>query len=164
MADTRLVWREGVYAGLVGGCVLGVLEIVASAASGPLVPVRMAASVFLGRSGLEGRTAGHLFVGVVVHLALSLLFGLWYGALTLRFSPKSRRSFGFQAGLGLLYGVLVWAVNFQLLARLFFPWFLRVPQFQQALLHAVGFGLPLALAYELAQRRVEAPAGEPRRA
>lgn len=157
MADKRLVWRESLYAGLAAGIVFGVVQLISFALVDPLEPVRLAASVFLGQDALANRTAGPLLVGLVVHLALSSLFGLWYGALGLRLSPASRRSWGFQAGLGVLYGLAVWAVNVQLIARALYPWFLDVPQFAQALLHAFAFGLPLALAYEVAERRVETP-------
>lgn len=164
MADTRQGWLEGVYAGFVAGLAFGAVELLASALPGPLLPFRMAASVALGRDALGGPAAGPLVVGLITHLALSSLFGLAFAALNLRLSAESRRSFGFQSGLGLLFGLALWLVNFQAIGRTFYPWFLEVPQFQQALMHGACFGLPLALAYAAITRRVEQPGSQPQRA
>jgi hypothetical protein len=33
------------------------------------------------------------------------------------------------AGLGLLLGAMIWLVNFQIIARILYPWLLMTPQF-----------------------------------
>ena len=90
-----------------------------------------------------------------VHLALSALLGLIYGLVNARLSPETETRWARQAGLGLLFGALVWLVNFQVVARLLYPWFLTTPQSVQLLLHALFFGLPLGLMYAAAERRVQ---------
>ena len=56
--------------------------------------------------------------------------------------------------MGLLFGVLLWFVNFQIIARMVYPWVLQAPQFLQMAMHAAFFGFPLALMYARAERQV----------
>ena len=58
-------------------------------------------------------------IGVVVHVVLSALFGLIFAALLL---PLRRRSAGWLAWAGLLFGGAVYLVDFQFFARSV-PWF-----------------------------------------
>jgi hypothetical protein len=57
----------------------------------------------------------------------------------------------------------VWFVNFQIIARVLYPWFLGAPQFLQAVMHGLFFGLPLALIYAASERRGDAHAPAARR-
>lgn len=162
---TGRVLGQGVLYGFVAGLVFGVVEIIGSAAMGnpALMPVRMFASVLLGREAFsEVVWLGWVVaVGLVVHFALSALLGLIYGAIESRMSVEGRTSWGRQSAVGLLFGAAVWLVNFQIIARLFYPWFLEVPQFMQLAMHAVTFGLPLGLMFAAAehyQRRTKRPA------
>ena len=150
--------KEGIEFGLIAGVIFGLVEILVSAMMGnpPLQPIRMFASVVLGETALQSTELGSVVViGAVVHLALSALFGLIYGAINGALSRETETSWGRQAGIGLVFGVLLWFVNFQLIARAIYPWFLDTPQALQAALHAVFFGLPLALMYAAAERRVQ---------
>lgn len=149
--------REGVELGIVAGIVFGAMEIIASAAMAQpaLAPLRMFASVVLGEQALsEVPLATAAVVGVITHLVLSGLFGLVYGFITSQLSAQTQTSWGRQAAEGMLFGLAVWFVNFQIIARLFYPWFLEAPQFLQALMHAIFYGLPLALMYAAVERRV----------
>ena len=56
-------------------------------------------------------TAG---IGMVVHTVLSVLFGLLFAAAL---APLRRRSAGWFAWAGLLFGGVVYVVDFQILAR-----------------------------------------------
>lgn len=164
--DTGQALSLGAGFGLVAGFIFAVVEIIASVAMGgpALMPVRMFASVVLGQGALTGALSlgWVIVVGLVVHFALSALFGLIYGALESRMGVEGRTSWGRQSALGLLFGAAVWLVNFQIIARLIYPWFLAAPQFLQLMLHAVAFGLPLGLmfaAFERQRRRAELSAG-----
>lgn len=156
----RGAW-EGALFGLVAGIILGVAEVIAAAAMGvkALQPIRMFASVVLGQEALTTTSlAGALVAGIVVHLVLSTLFGALYGMVNATFSKETETSYARQAGLGLLFGAGLWIVNFQIIARIAYPWFLdETSQGLQVVLHAVAFGLPLALMYTLAERRVQMP-------
>lgn len=148
--------RQGIAYGLIAGLVFGMVELIASAAMGGpvLMPVRMFSSVLLGQEAFsEVVWLGWVVaVGLGVHFALSALLGLLYGALQSRMSVEGRTSWGRQSAVGLLFGAAIWLVNFQIIARLFYPWFLEAPQFLQLTLHAVAFGWPLGLMFAAAER------------
>lgn len=149
--------KEGIAFGLLAGVVFALVEIVVSAAMGnpPLMPVRMFASIVLGQSAMMGSLGTAIVVGVVLHLILSAAYGLAYGLFNARLPSRTETSWGHQFGIGLAFGALLWLVNFHIFAPLFFPWFLGAPQLLQLILHAVFFGLPLALMYAGAERRVQ---------
>jgi len=147
---------EGAGLGLIAGVILAVAEMIVSAIMGSsaVLPLRLFGSVLLGRSALTDISAGTaILVGVVVHLALSAAFGALYGLLSTRVSDRTRTSSGREAGLGMLYGAALWLINFQIIARLFYPWMLLTPQFTQLVLHAVFYGLPLGLMFASEERR-----------
>jgi hypothetical protein len=149
---------EGLSFGLLAGIILGALEMAAASAMGgsPIMPLRMFASVVLGSTVLQGPVSGSIIgVGIISHLVLSAIFGLVYGLFNARLSEVTQTHLNRQVGLGLLFGALLWFVNFQIIARAIYPWFLGAPQFLQMTLHAVGYGLPLAVMHGWAERRVD---------
>lgn len=142
------VLREGIVAGLVAGSVFAIFQMLLAAAVGqPLwMPWAYAASILLGQSALALPFSLSFFiVGFLVHYALSALFGLIWGAIAKSVSPPVRDSYGGHAAASMMYGLLLWLVNFQVLARIFWPWFLDVSLPGQILLHVVTWGLPLGL-------------------
>jgi uncharacterized membrane protein YagU involved in acid resistance len=159
MSDTfKRGAKEGLGFGVIAGVIFAMMEIAGAVMMGnpPLMPVRAFASVLLGQGAMQTASVGTVVVvGTIVHLALSAVFGLIYGIVNARFSSKTETSWGRQAGLGLLFGAMIWLVNFQIIARILYPWFLMMPQFLQMVMHAMFFGLPLALMYAAAERRVQ---------
>lgn len=153
--QTKRSAKEGIGLGIVAGIIFAMMEMIGSAVMGnpPLMPLHMFASLVMGMDAMEAQGTGVLILGAIVHLVLSAAFGLVYGLVNARFSTKAQTSFGSQAGIGVLFGLALWFVNFQIIARIAFPWFLDAPQFLQALMHAAFFGLPLALMYAGAERR-----------
>lgn len=148
--------KEGIGFGLLAGAIFGAMEVVAAAAMGdpPLMPVRMFASTVLGQSALmETPASTAIPVGLIAHVVLSAIFGLTYGLFNAQLSDDTETSYGRQAGLGVLFGGVLWFVNFQIIARIAYPWFLDAPQGLQAMMHAVFFGLPLGLMYAAGERR-----------
>lgn len=155
---TRRGAKEGLGFGLIAGVIFALAEMIGAAMMGdpPLMPVRMFASVVLGESALQTASLGSVVVvGTIAHLALSAVFGLIYGVVNARLSSTTETSWGRQVGLGLLFGVMLWLVNFQIIARILYPWFLMTPQVLQMAMHAMFFGLPLGLMYAAAERRVQ---------
>jgi hypothetical protein len=158
--ETRRSLSEGIGAGIIAGVIFAMVEILGAAMMGnpALMPVRMFASVVLGKAAMQGPLGAALVVGTIAHLALSAVSGIVYGLVSSRFSEATRTSFGRQAGIGVLFGLAVWFVNFQVIARFLYPWFLGSPQFMQALMHGLFFGLPLALIFAASEHRIHAPA------
>jgi hypothetical protein len=73
-------------------------------------PLRMIATIVEGPPPAEAVQG----VGVVVHVVLSALFGLIFATLLL---PLRRRSAGWFAWAGLLFGGVIYLVDFLVLAR-----------------------------------------------
>lgn len=113
--DTWAVVSHGTLAGLIAGLGLGFVAIVASAVlrGDPWLPFDFAAAIVVGPEALAPTfpSAASLALGTVIHLLLSVLFGVTFlSALALTFQLSARPP------LLLLYGVLfaflVWEVNF----------------------------------------------------
>jgi hypothetical protein len=148
--------KEGFGFGVVAGIIFAVAEVIIAAMmdNPALMPFRMFASIVFGQEALGVTPIGTaVAVGIVVHLILSALFGLVYGVVNSRFSLRTQADSSTQLGIGLAFGVALWFVNFQIIARTAYPWFLDAPQGLQAILHAVAFGLPLGIMYGAAERR-----------
>ncbi|MCO5167568.1 MAG: hypothetical protein M9894_14570 [Planctomycetes bacterium] len=151
--------------GVVAGAVLLAAEIVAALLTGlpPRLPLRIAASLVMGSAALEGPpTFGVMVLGTLMHLSLSALYGWIYGAIHRVGSPDARRSFGLQALGGAAFGLALWVVNVQVVARSLYPWVLERDPWVQAALHVLAFGLPLGLLFAGAAS-TPAPRVRPRR-
>lgn len=115
---------HGTFAGLLAGVGLGFVAIVASTAlrGDPWLPFHFAVAIVVGPEAL-GPTfpvAASLALGAVLHILLSVLFGvIFLGALALTFQLSARPL------LMLLYGVVfafvVWEVNFLAVLPLIAP-------------------------------------------
>lgn len=157
--------KLGVLSGLMAGAIFAIAEMIAAAAVGAslITPWRMFASVVLGSAAIEATSPGVAFiVGFIVHFLVASIFGLIYGAIHRGVARDTRRSYGAQAAIGAIYGLALYLVNIQVIARLAYPWFHETGQWTQALLHAFTYGLPLGLLMATAERRVERPVGVPR--
>jgi hypothetical protein len=140
---------ETVLAGVAAGFVMGLSEVIASVLSGqsPLLPLRAAASIVL-RDDAFGRDAPMIaLVGAFIHFCIAVMFGFAYGVFNSQL-PWTNRVRGMrQAVLGVVFGVLIWLLDFQFIGRLFYPWMLDYSQVVQLAIHALGFGLPLGLLF-----------------
>lgn len=134
-------WIRGMLAGLAGGLLFGiVMSMVTPAALEEAIPALV---------GLDGGIAGWF-----VHMSIAAIFGVVFAALVTRTSlSKYADSLGGMAGLGLVYGVVLWVVA----ASLVMPVWLdavgfanapAVPNFDtMSLLGHVVFGVVLGAIY-----------------
>jgi hypothetical protein len=154
--DARSGTPAAVGLGIAAGVVFAIVEMVAATAAGlpANTPLRLFGSIVLGRAALSVSFEFVAIAGLVVHLVLSAGYGAIYGALNARVSPKRRGRIADQAFAGILYGSAIWLVNYQLVGRIAYPWFLDMPQDIQWLVHALFFGLPLGLMYAALARRM----------
>lgn len=97
---------SGLFAGLLGGGVMAVLLMAASAAEGQgfWFPMMQIAAVFFGLEALVGG-AGVLLTGLLVHFATAAALGVGYGALMPRFTKPGTALF-----LGMFYALFEWAL------------------------------------------------------
>ncbi len=79
----------------------------------------------------------------MTHITLSMLFGIAFALLAAML--LRRRGAAALAAAGLVYGLVLYVVNFQILGRIFFKWFtdpMGLPQGFEVFIHAI-FGLLL---------------------
>ena len=87
--------RHGTMAGLLAGCALGLVEIVASTAlrGDPWLPFDFAVAIVVGQEALAPAfpVAASVALGTVIHILLSVLFGVVFlSALALTFQLSAR--------------------------------------------------------------------------
>lgn len=144
--------------GVLAGGLLAIAEIVSVSLRGgaPLLPVQLFASVSLGGAALDTAPLRVVVpLGLATHALLSTSYGALYGALYARLDLRSRTSLSRQALLGIAFGLALFTVHFQGLGRLFYPWLLEEEQALHAALHALAFGLPLALMVVSTERQLQ---------
>jgi hypothetical protein len=155
MPDVSRSVQQGVGSGLLAGAMFATAQVVAAITAGDpaVIAFRRSASVLLGPAALTTTpTAVAIVVGLIAHAYLATMYGLSYGVYSSVLSRPTRCSARRQAAIGALYGVALWLVNFELFARIVFPWLLAVSQPVQVFVHAACFGVPLGLRYAAAER------------
>jgi hypothetical protein len=106
---------HGARAGLIAGLALGVVEIGASFVlrADPWLPFAFAAAIIVGPDALAPTfpLAASLTLGMVIHVLLSLVFGVVFVAgLALTFQLSARP--WLILVYGMLFGVTVWEIDF----------------------------------------------------
>lgn len=152
--DIKWGFQQGLVAGIVAGLVFAVFEMLVSAfmmgAGAFFMPLRMIGAIALGSQALDPGyslwTAG--FAGVVVHLVLAIIYGLIFGAIA-----TMLRGAVALIGVGWIYGLALWLVNFYVIAPTTFPWFLEADPVVQFIAHSFFFGAVLGLWFWNAQQR-----------
>ncbi|MGX6566018.1 hypothetical protein [Cupriavidus necator] len=146
-------WRAAATAGFTAGVVFLVIELGALWLMGesPWGPPRMIAAIVLGRDVLSQAISGLdvLVAALVVHFALSIVFGLILGVIMAPFSFDS--SFGMASLVGAVFGVAVYLIDFYGMTRVF-PWFAEARGGLSFVAHVV-FGLVAGDAYRKLERK-----------
>ncbi|MBX7501684.1 hypothetical protein K3181_09540 [Qipengyuania sp. YG27] len=116
--------KTGIVGGLVAGLIFVLVEMILVPTVGggsAFGPPRMIAAIAMGEEVLPPPAtfdAGIFTVGMLVHFALSAVLGVIFALFINRF----QRVFAAKIGAGLVFGLLVYLVNFYGLTALY-PWF-----------------------------------------
>jgi hypothetical protein len=138
---------RGVAAGLVGGLVFILVNMFAAQSAGkpPIAPFLDISTLFrfsdMPITQPMAAVPTEVVLGIIVHLFNSALFGIIFALI----APLLRSSWLLVLG-GLGYGLALYLVNFQVIGRLFFPWFVdeRGPsQVFELIVHPLAYGLVL---------------------
>jgi hypothetical protein len=102
----REVIGAGVVAGIIGGMLMAMIMMVATAAGGMglLAPLRLIAATFYGKDAMAG--GGPLLVGLMVHMMNSMVFGVIFAWIA-----GSRRAALPALMAGVAFGIAIWAVT-----------------------------------------------------
>lgn len=160
VASRRRIIREGVTGGLVGGGTLAAGQLLIASIAGvpPGTPWQLWSSLVLGQGALVGDLSLLRFIlGFVIHFGLSTAFGLLFSLVVAAISRPMRNDLTVQLGGGFIYGMVLWLINYQLIGRLFFPWFAALNPGVQLMAHGLFYGLPLATWMAMMLRDLEVP-------
>jgi hypothetical protein len=138
-------WRAAVIAGLVGGLVFLLIQMLGQAmvigGSAWLFP-RYVAAMVMGEQVLLGDlNIAVVLVGLLVHFVLALIFGLILAAII--------HEWNLMVGIivGALFGLALYAINYYTMTR-FFSWFYPVYHWLDITAHVL-YGLTAGAVYEL---------------
>lgn|SRR5687768_14898401 len=147
-------WAAAAAAGLVGGAVLMVLDLLWSVGSGsPWRTSHLVAAIVLGQDTLQSSafSIGVVALALAVHYVLGVLFGLALATIIAGFYYESNP--GVLEVLGMLFGAALYLLNFHGLSN-FFPWMAELRGWAAFIAHLV-FGLTVAMAYPWLARRTK---------
>jgi signal transduction histidine kinase len=145
--------------GLLAGVVFMVFEMVVAGImdSNPFAPPRMISAIALGQEALPMMPMIGLGialpVAMLIHFVLSAIYGGVFGAIAANVQILQNRLA--LIGAATIFGVLLWIVNFYIIAPVAFPWFLMANQVVQFVAHTFFFGsaVGLLLAWARQERR-----------
>lgn len=143
----RLDWKAALWAGIIAGVVFMVLEMVLVATVGggsPWGPPRMIGAMLLGRDVLPPPAdfdLGVFLVAMIIHFVLSIILAIPIAWAISRW----RLGLGASIGLGAVYGLIIYLVDFYGFTALF-PWFANARTPITLVAH-IAFGLVLGWAY-----------------
>ncbi len=146
---------RGAVMGIAAGGVFLIFEMIAAGLMGQsaLDPLRMIAAVVLGEGALPVQpTVGLAIVvpvALAVHYALSAFYGAVFGAAVAEIGAL-RHDRVVLVGAAAAFGLLLWLVNFYVIAPVAFPWFSMADPSVQFIAHTLfGAALGLSLAGRL---------------
>ncbi|MCS6842063.1 MAG: hypothetical protein NZ699_03335 [Roseiflexus sp.] len=140
---------SGALAGLIGGVMMAIVGAALALAIGDdlwKAPKLIATFVVSPATvAAPGFLAGPVIIGSMIHLALSVLFGIGFGVLTTRVWNMPL-NYGAPMVLGLVYGLAIWLIAYFIVLPLINPLLLEIyaPAF---LIQNLTYGLSTGLAY-----------------
>lgn len=145
-----MIWQAAMSAGFIAGIVFLVIEMLLVPAflhGGAWdFPQKIAALVF-GPSLLSPEATFHggaVFTALVVHFALSIVYGLALGAFVAPLEKTPALS------MGVIFGMTLYVVNFYFFTA-WFPWFVDARNWVTVVAH-LAFGLVAVALYKASQR------------
>lgn len=152
VAPHAIDWRAAAWAGLIAGIAFMMAEmllVMLVQGESPWAPPRMIAAMVLGKGVLPPPASFDLTImmaAMMVHLPLSIVYGLAIGGLVHRFEMGATLAIGAVAGLA------IYLLNFYPIAAIAFPWFAMARGWVSAVAH-IFFGLVAAGTYIAMRRR-----------
>jgi hypothetical protein len=130
---------RGTVAGVMAGLVFLVANMLwATKLDMPAVAPLIDISTIFNFDDVAHPTTENMLVGLVTHLTLSAVFGVAFAMLVLVLRDARAVAVG-----GVVFGIALYLVNFQVLGRTAFPWFQEGPDQVFELFAHAGFGLLL---------------------
>ncbi len=135
--------KYGIAGGIIAGIIFAISEMIMAVVLGmpAVAPLQMIGAIALGPTVLPPAeaSASTLLAGVVVHTILSAVYGVVLALIVLGI-PALRLSTGPVTGIGMVWGLILWLVNFYVISPGAFPWFGMANPIVQFIAHVFFFG------------------------
>ncbi len=143
----------GVLCGLLGAASMAaVATLFGLSQDDPWRPMKLVAATLLGEVALgPGFQSGSIFLGLLLHLILSVALGVFFVWL------GGSLSVGGAIGWGVIFSLSIWVILQFGLLPVINPWLAAAPPIPFASAH-LAFGLSLGIYPRLTKKAVEAPA------
>jgi uncharacterized membrane protein (Fun14 family) len=135
-------WRAAIWAGVIAGIVFMMVEmlmVMFFQGQGPWGPPRMIAAMVLGKDVLPPPAdfdIAIMMTAMMIHFPLSIVYGLIVGLAVRRFSNILALI------IGGVFGLIIYFINFYLIAPIMFPWFTEAQNWISLVSHLI-YGLML---------------------
>lgn len=131
--------KEAVYAGLIGGLFFMAFQMFFVGLithTNAWTPPKMIGAIILGKNALTtaGFSFGIVLIGMIVHFALSILFGVILAFFIQTTSAAAATI------VGIIYGLILYFVNFYVFTG-WFPWFANARNWITVLDHLIYGGV-----------------------
>ncbi len=142
------VLKHGIIGGIITGIIFAMAEMLGAyfIAGNPFVmPLKAIASVPLGSPPPEIATSTAIVVGLLTHVILAAIYGVVFAFIVASVEALRTSAMALIVAAS-IYGLLLWLVNFYVLASAIGrPWFEDTNALQQFVYHTFFFGTVLGL-------------------
>jgi hypothetical protein len=145
----------GALVGVLAGLVFALFQVIMAAAGlGPPVSelLEMVEGVTIGGGSgsisAPGIAAPELAIAGLTHLVLSAIYGAVFGAVASKVGALRNNRVAL-IGAATVFGLLIWIVNFYVIAPVAFPWFAQTNAVVQFFAHTLFYGTMLGLMLEV---------------
>jgi hypothetical protein len=135
------------------GLVFALFQVIMAAAGiGPppneLIEMVEGVTTFGGAASAPGIAAPELAIAGLTHLVLSAIYGAVFGAVASKVGALRNNRIAL-IGAATVFGLLIWIVNFYVIAPVAFPWFAQTNAVVQFFAHTLFYGTVLGLLLEV---------------
>lgn len=154
----RTDWSAAIWAGVIAGIVFMMVEmlmVMVFMGESPWGPPRMMAAMVMGKDVLPPPATfdmGIMMAAMMVHIPLSIVYGLIVGWIVHRMGSTSVML------IGGVFGLAIYFINFYLVAPVMFPWFTMAQNWVSLVAHLI-YGLVLGGAYAALRKHKPAAQG-----
>ena len=143
----------GALAGVLAGLVFALFQVIMAAAGigsplSELIEMVEGVTTFGGAASAPGIAAPELAIAGLTHLVLSAIYGAVFGAVASKVGALRNNRIAL-IGAATVFGLLIWIVNFFVIAPVAFPWFAQTNAVVQFFAHTLFYGTVLGLLLEV---------------
>jgi hypothetical protein len=143
----------GALTGVLAGLVFALFQVIMAAVGlGPPLSelTEMVEGLTFGGGAVSapGIAAPELAIAGLTHLVLSAIYGAVFGAVASKVGALRNNRIAL-IGAATVFGLLIWIVNFYVIAPVAFPWFAQTNAVVQFFAHTLFYGTVLGLLLEV---------------